>query len=167
MAAETPTYKRLPGRSVRLFGGDSLWIADDHILSVDSARFTEHYRRFYFRDIQAIALQMRKATGFAMGDPVVLAAALGFAVFSGVSGNYAVAVLLLLMAVAYGLARALRRTCTAWIQTAVSVEKLPSLRRVRPSMEALAIIEERVRAAQAGLTVPQADPPRAAAEEVS
>ena len=50
-------YRRLPGRAFSLVSRDSLWLAEDHLLSVQSNRFSEDYRRYYFRDIQAFAIQ--------------------------------------------------------------------------------------------------------------
>ena len=48
------SYRKLPGRRRGFLFGSSVWLADDHLLLVKSARFREEYRRFYFRDIQAI-----------------------------------------------------------------------------------------------------------------
>src|SRR2546425_13007038 len=38
----------------------SLWLGKDHLLNIDSNRFSEQYKRFYFRDIQAIATVRNK-----------------------------------------------------------------------------------------------------------
>ena len=35
----------------------SLWLGTDHLLSIDSTGYTENYKRFYFRDIQAITIE--------------------------------------------------------------------------------------------------------------
>jgi hypothetical protein len=47
-------YRKLPGRRRGLLFGSSVWQGSDHLLLVKSSRFREEYRRFYFRDIQAI-----------------------------------------------------------------------------------------------------------------
>ena len=65
-------YKRLPGRRAGLFSVNTLWMADDHLLSVHSHRVTEQYRRFYFRDIQAICIQANASTGYTYLDWWVL-----------------------------------------------------------------------------------------------
>src|SRR5580698_2302749 len=35
----------------------ALWLGGDHLLLVETSGFTENYKRFYFRDIQAITVQ--------------------------------------------------------------------------------------------------------------
>lgn len=47
-------YRKLPGRRRGFLFGSSVWLGPDHLLLVKSSRFREEYRRFYFRDIQAI-----------------------------------------------------------------------------------------------------------------
>ena len=37
-------------------GYASLWQGKDHLLSIDSSGYTEEYKRFYYRDIQAIII---------------------------------------------------------------------------------------------------------------
>src|SRR5215469_9283782 len=49
-------YKRLSRFRVPL-GLSSLWLGPDHILCVNSNGYIETYKRFYFRDIQAIIIQ--------------------------------------------------------------------------------------------------------------
>jgi len=49
-------YRKLPGRRCGFIKGASLWIGSDHLLSVKSMRIREEYKRFHFRDIQAIAV---------------------------------------------------------------------------------------------------------------
>lgn len=147
-------YTRLPGRRVGVFHRDTLWVGDDHLLIVHSHRFSERYRRFYFRDIQAISLQARKFTGFSVIDSVIATLAAVLIVFGFFNGREGWAALLLLISSPYVILRALRCTCTTYLQTAVSVEKLPSLRRIRPATRALGIIERHVREAQLNLPAP-------------
>jgi hypothetical protein len=47
-------YRKLPGRRRGFVFGSSVWLGPDHLLLVKSWRFREEYKRFYFRDIQAI-----------------------------------------------------------------------------------------------------------------
>jgi hypothetical protein len=42
-------------------GNSSLWLGKDHLLVIDSNGYTETYKRFYFRDIQALLI--RKTDG--------------------------------------------------------------------------------------------------------
>ena len=59
----SPKYQKLPGSGSRNRGfavvacRNTLWMGDDHLLSVDRTFFAETYKRFYFRDIQALILQ--------------------------------------------------------------------------------------------------------------
>ena len=47
-------YQRLPGSL--LFCWSSLYLGSDHVLQITSIGFSESYRRYFFRDIQAITL---------------------------------------------------------------------------------------------------------------
>ena len=47
-------YRRLPGRKKGIIGIYTLWQGPDHLLTIDSKRFSEDYKRFYYKDIQAI-----------------------------------------------------------------------------------------------------------------
>ena len=50
-------YKKSSAKWFGLFTGASLWLSEDHLLSVRSLRFSEEYRRYYYRDIQALELR--------------------------------------------------------------------------------------------------------------
>src|SRR5687768_16639659 len=53
-------YKRIGGRGTRrrqFFTRNTLWVGSDHLLQVEHTGYTEEYKRFYFRDIQAITVQ--------------------------------------------------------------------------------------------------------------
>src|SRR5262245_40577067 len=56
MAAKEKEYQRLPGKGRRPWGRSELWLGRDHLLLVDSNRFAEDYKRFYYRDIQMISV---------------------------------------------------------------------------------------------------------------
>ena len=55
-------YRRLtrgrtrPGFAVAFGGRCSLWLGRDHLLRIDSSGYTESYRRFFLRDIQAVMM---------------------------------------------------------------------------------------------------------------
>jgi hypothetical protein len=49
-------YRKLPGHRRGLLRSASLWLGEDHILSVRGFRVREEYKRFHFRDIQAIVI---------------------------------------------------------------------------------------------------------------
>src|ERR1700693_1356242 len=54
-------YKRLTRArsrfSIAVLSRTSLWLGPDHLLYVESNGYTETYKRFYFRDIQAFTVQ--------------------------------------------------------------------------------------------------------------
>src|SRR4051794_25041567 len=56
MGGERIRYRKLPGHRRGLINGSSVWLGPDHLLLVKSQRFKEEYKRFYLRDIQAIAI---------------------------------------------------------------------------------------------------------------
>ena len=60
MAKDEKDYVKLPGRAFFLFGAKRLWQGPDHLLWVESLMGQEHYRRFYYKDIQAVVLQRTK-----------------------------------------------------------------------------------------------------------
>ena len=54
---EAKILKRLPARRWGALRRASLWDAGEYLLSVSGTSFSEHYRRFYYRDIQSIVVQ--------------------------------------------------------------------------------------------------------------
>lgn len=54
MARSASPYQKLPGRWRTPFSRKTLWQGSDHLLWVEKTMMQEHYRRFYFKDIQAI-----------------------------------------------------------------------------------------------------------------
>src|ERR1043165_7856356 len=65
----TPTRQRR-GFAVVSSSRSNLWLGKDHILCVETEGYTESYKRFYFRDIQAITLRKTNRS-------VILSAVLG------------------------------------------------------------------------------------------
>src|SRR6058998_2759471 len=54
MARGEKAYRRLPGREAGFLSYSRLWLGPDHLLVARTAFFSEEYKRFYFRDIQAV-----------------------------------------------------------------------------------------------------------------
>src|SRR5580704_15159324 len=52
----TPEYRKLPGRRRGFIQKSSVWAGPDHLLLVRGSRFRDEYKRFYYRDVQAIAV---------------------------------------------------------------------------------------------------------------
>lgn len=147
-------YRRLPGRRRGFIYGSSVWLGSDHLLLVKSQRFREEYKRFYFRDIQAIVTARAPRFHFS-----TRAAMIGWVWFclivflSGVlhgvgewlgwgcfAGN-----LLLFFVWAYVSAKC---SCRTRIYTAVSSEELRSLYRNWTARRFLAKVEPLLAQAQ-------------------
>ena len=139
----------------------SLWLAQDHLLSIRSNRFIEEYRRFYFRDIQAITIRKTRRREF-WNVVLCLLLLLCLAIFvsqvtqSGWSsdlwpwsGVLAAVGLPLLFNNLRG------PTCTCYMRTAVQVEELPSMNRLRKAQKILTRIRPLVANAQGELTTQQ------------
>ncbi len=60
MNPAAPAYRKLPGRALAFSGIGRLWLADDHLLEVESLLFHERYRRFFLKDIAAIVIRRTK-----------------------------------------------------------------------------------------------------------
>lgn len=154
-------YKKLPGKGLRtqgLFsvtrGYSSLWLGENHLLQVDSlSGYVEEYKRFYFRDIQAIIVRKTRK-GFAWNMIFGALALLFFFIGIGVTNNvgsailYSLAgifVLLLFINTARG------PTSSGHLKTAVQIEQLPSFNRLRNARKSVALLRPLLEQAQGTL----------------
>ena len=115
------------------FSIQSTWLADDHILAVWNSRFMETYRRFYFRDIQALIL--RPGPRFVVPTLwlwAVVALLIGSIFASALQRSTLLAILLSSVAAIgiYLLVAGLFRSCTLSVQTAIGCEPLPGIVRI-------------------------------------
>ena len=143
--------------------GVSLWLGDDHLLLVEQLTFQDNYRRFPFRDIQAITLRRTPARliwNWVLGVPMaVLLVGVGFFFATGnpigvgstfVCGGILVLALVLLI---YNLRGA---SCTCEIKTAVQTRPVSSLSRIPQADKVLARLRPLIQAAQAADAAPAA-----------
>jgi len=137
----------------------SLWLGDDHLLSVDSTGYSETYKRFYFRDIQAIVItETNRRTiwnGVLILPPVFALVGLMMSAFplrQNVGAAIAWSIIATIFLVPLLINNLLGSTCTSQLSTAVQIEKLPSLSRVRQTRKVLEKIRPLVTAAQGALT---------------
>jgi hypothetical protein len=113
-----------------------LWLGADHLLAVDSTLATEEYRRFYFRDIEAIVIRQTAQRQIWNWVLVVLlllmAGPFFFAWLSARDGTFLAAsigcALFWLVFIAINTLRG--ATCQTHIRTAAQTEQLPSLGRL-------------------------------------
>lgn len=147
-------YRKLPGQRRGLVSGASLWSGSDHLLSVKSNRFQENYKRFYYRDIQAIVVTrvprfLISTRSLAAG--ALLLAGLLFARFGLPGVSNWIWLLPAVLAAAWIYVSA-AHSCTCRLYTAVSREDLPSVYRTWTARRVLAELEQRIGQAQGVFT---------------
>ncbi len=142
-------YRRVPGSGR---GGNSLWLGKDHLLSVHYKVFSQEYRRYYYKDIQAIITCkndsfkiVNSILAMVSGILILLAFFLGDVgtIFTSVFGG--LFFLGLLIYLGWG------PDCVCYIKTAVQIEKLSPLSRLRRVKKAMAIIHPIIQAVQGEL----------------
>jgi len=130
----------------------SLWLGKDHLLRIDTTGYTENYKRFYFRDIQAII--MRKTDRGKILNLALVAVSAIFTLFAGLASSIearwilgsisALFLLPLILNVAAG------ATSVCHLRTAVQTEELP-LTRLRKARQALTRLRPFIAQAQGQL----------------
>jgi hypothetical protein len=153
MAKEQTIYKKLPGKRRLPLWSHSLWYGPDHILSVESKWVSENYKRFYYQDIQAIVI--RKIDYWKIIN-IILGSIFGiffllmllqdgpWAIFFGILWGLSFPVFFLYLI--WG------ANCETHIKTAVQIEKLPALYRLRSTARAMSLLLQRIEYAQGTLT---------------
>lgn len=142
MARTPKPYKRLPGIGRGLGSFVTLWEAGDHLMQVQSSSIGERYKRFYFRDIQAIFYRKTKRALAIRLTCGILAAICGIgalnAGFEGAAILWSVAAVLALVVVVDAIRGA---SCECHVKTPVQTTRLASLRRMRKMERVLSRIE--------------------------
>lgn len=131
----------------------SLWLGKDHLLCVETNGYSEDYKRFYFRDIQAIIVQensARNVRSFIYGALAALLVLIGLTNENTIASVTLLSVAGLFVLVA-GINYGLGPTCTCQIRTAVQTESLPLIR-IRRAQKFLERIRPLIAAAQGQLT---------------
>jgi hypothetical protein len=154
-AADTSQrYHKLPGRRRGFISSASLWTGADYLLSVKSDRLREDYKRFYFRDIQAIVIT--KVPRFAVSTrALALGATLLIAILIARRRSPGLTIGLWLLAaglVACWIYICAAHSCACRLYTAVSREDLPSIYRMWTARKVLAELEPRIEQAQGVFT---------------
>jgi hypothetical protein len=160
----TQKYKRLTrerssgGIGIVAVSRSSLWLGEDHLLLVDSIGYSENYKRFFFRDIQAVTIRKTKTR---LVWNLILGVLLAVSILITWSASIdwrepgTVVVLSILLAV-FGIPLLLNNlfgaTCACEIRTAVQTESLPSLNRMPKTRRVMNRIRPMISAAQGQLT---------------
>lgn len=160
--AADSSYRRLPGRGRKsgflhsIGGSCSLWQTDDHLLLVESNGITESYRRFYFKDIQAVVIQK---TNFSRNFNYIAASTLFAAALihlshvlgDGFPGS-AVMFIFFISLISLFLNYLMGVTCICRIITPVQDEEIPSLKRLRNAEKVKTVIDNACTALQGTLS---------------
>ncbi len=146
MAQDPVTYIKLPGKRRRIIvGRDTAYLGPDHLLTIESSGFSEQYKRYYFKDIQAInIIKTRKAT---ITNSILLVLMIGLSVwgaflYPGEMAPLSVFLWIIsaVMLVYFIMNAPQGASCEVWIHTRVQKEKIPSLYASRIVNKAMKIL---------------------------
>ena len=153
MSKTKKTYKRLKGTGRSLLRSNKLYMAKDHLLSIESYFVSEEYKRFYYKDIEAITY---RKTGRGMilnlcfaflGVLLYFPAFLmdgGWSTFFYISGSLFLPLLLI---------NWLRGpTCVSHLITPVQTARLFSLNRIKKASKAVSSLKPLIESFQGILT---------------
>lgn len=164
MSSAPGKYRKLKARGWNWSGRARLWLGEDHLLEVHSTSFTEHYRRYFLRDIRAVVVERTRASmWWSIGSSVVLllcgAAAAGLYLFGAsrsddaeriamwiFGGCFAAGALLGLVGLVFQLIFGPSAAC--YIETTAGRRRLAAPSRLRPADRLLVELAPIVAAAQ-------------------
>lgn len=158
-----PAYQRLTRartiwRSAIAAPRISLWLGSDHLLFVEQYGYREIYKRFYFRDIQALTVMettRRTVWNAVLVIPLAICA-IGVTISALPARNvpalvfWGVAAFIVAVLFALNNVRGTASVCE--LRTAVQTENLASLSRLRQTRKVLEKIRPLIAAAQGQLT---------------
>lgn len=152
MARTDKLYRPLPGRGLSSFQNVRLYQGPDHILQTASTGYTETYKRFYLRDIQAIIIQKSFWGKLFNGFWGFLAVAFAL---PGFDASGAAAFLMWSVGGFFGFCLlvniTLGPTCRCYIRTAVQTERLSAVTRISTARRLLKVLRRLIAAAQGSL----------------
>jgi hypothetical protein len=129
-------------------------LGKDHLLCIDTAGFTETYKRFHYRDIQVFLIRRTESWKILAAVLGVIGGVFGLiAVFGGdpvVAWIFGVLAGVFLLGAILDLAAG--PSCTCSLRTAVQMEELPSLIRLRRARKTLDRLRPMVVEAQGQLS---------------
>lgn len=130
----------------------SLWMGRDHLLSITEGPYSEDYKRFHFRDIQAITVCITNRRRIWNAVLSLLTVATFAALQRLFSSEVAIAVTLGLFGVPLLVNNIRGTTCKVYLRTLVQTEELASLDRLRKAHRILDRIRPLISTAQGQLT---------------
>jgi hypothetical protein len=155
MASTPKLYRRLPGTGYQILGRRiQLWEGAEHLLLVEWDGHREYYKRFDYRDIQAIII--RRTKSFMIRNAIFGSLFFIFAAGALATSELEGRIFLLIISAIVGiflLANAIAGpSCRCSIRTAVQTNELLSLSRLRSTRKVLARLRPLIAAAQGELT---------------
>jgi hypothetical protein len=160
-------YKRLArARARRTFAAAfssrvGLWLGPDHLLCVETTGYWEAYKRFYFRDIQAIIIresQRRLIWNAVLTIPLVICLVGLLVSLTSRTLDPGVAIPWSLFAAVFLVPFVMNNlrgpACVTQLRTAVQTEDLPCLSRLRQTRRILERLRPLINAAQGGEVPP-------------
>ena len=151
MARTPEMYRKLSGSGFSLALRHSLWQGPDHLLWVESGIFREQYKRFYFKDIQALTLHRtnrRILWTLVLGALLLLFGAVSL---SSENAAYLFGGLSMLCTVLLAIQWLKGPGCELFLKTAVQTTKLSNLVRVPRAVKIMDGIKAAAEAAQGPL----------------
>lgn len=145
----TPVRQR-GGFAIASSARSNLWLGPDHLLCVETEGHAESYKRFYFRDIQAITLRKTNRLGLlavVTGGLTALLGAIALAM-SAIEARWVFGILAAICAIPFVANFLYGPTCACQLRTAVQTENIPSMGRVRRARKVIARIRPLIAAAQ-------------------
>src|SRR3989442_14511991 len=153
MAKRENTYERMPGRGMANLQHARLFRGADHLLQISSTGYSEIYRRFYFRDIQAITIQKTHwgkmwngIWGFFValfGLPSVDMSGTPAIIMGSIAGFFGC---FLIGNLIFG------PTCACYVRTAVQTERLAPVTRIRTARRFLRRIRTLIEPVQGAMS---------------
>lgn len=136
------------------FSGCSLWLGRDHLLKVRNTGFTESYRRYYLKDVQAISVTetrtwMQWALGLFVLDLIFLFICILVDAEAGVITAF-FTILPVTICLAINFFRG--PSCVCRIHTAVQADRIEALSRLRGAKRVIESLRPVITEAQGGFT---------------
>ncbi len=142
-----------------------LWLGGDHLLLLETSGFTENYKRFYLRDIQAITVQETKrgqTWNIILGGMLLLLILVTIFTIpkttpsqwtsNEVAGGITLGFFVAIFTASFLISFLAGPTCRTHLRTAVQTEELASLCRVRQARKVIGKIRPLIAAAQGELS---------------
>lgn len=147
-------YRKLPGDFRGFLNRNTMWLGSDHLLMVNSSRFSETYKRFYLRDIQTLIV--RQTPRFVLPNYwVVLAGAAVIALLIGLNPFrepvFWPAVAIFAGVIVYLYIASMFQSCVCHVITRVNKVELPSLFRLGAAQRFVEVVTPQIIAAQGEL----------------